>query len=100
MEEQTIPARRQCGAAAAYYLTVEAHPEFRDRQRELEAASAQRMSLGSVVLVLSITLLTMPGFLHPLLILKDRVLGIVFIFSSLSSSMIAFNAALPLALHL
>jgi hypothetical protein len=55
---------------------------------------------GLFTLVLSITLLTMPGFLHSLLILKDRVLGIVFIFSSLSSSMIAFNAALPLALHL
>ncbi len=50
MEEQTVPARRQCGAAAAYYLSVEAHPGFRDRQRELEAASAQRMSLGIAAL--------------------------------------------------
>jgi hypothetical protein len=50
VEEQTVPARRQCGAAAAYYLSVEAHPGFRDRQRELEAASAQRMSLGIAAL--------------------------------------------------
>src|SRR5829696_3883307 len=50
VEEQTVPARRQCAAAAAYYLSVEAHPEFRDRQRELEDASAQRMALGIAAL--------------------------------------------------
>jgi hypothetical protein len=42
MEEQAVPSRRRCGAVAAYYLTVEAHPEFRERQRELEDATAER----------------------------------------------------------
>lgn len=47
MEERTVPSRRQCGAPAAYYLTVEAHPSFRERQRDLENATAQRMAFGT-----------------------------------------------------
>jgi hypothetical protein len=62
--------------------------------------AANKLTIDRLPLVLSIALLNMSGFLHSLLILKDRVLGIVFIFSSLSSSMIAYNAALPLTLHL
>ena len=50
MEEQAVPSRRQCGAAAAYYLTVEAHPEYRRRQRELENATEQRMAFGTAAL--------------------------------------------------
>jgi hypothetical protein len=46
VEEQAVPSRRKCGAAAAYYLAVEAQPEYRQRQRELEAGTAQRMALG------------------------------------------------------
>src|SRR5215216_4380681 len=46
MEEQVVPSRRKCGAAAAYYLAVEAQPEYRQRQRELEAGTARRMALG------------------------------------------------------
>ena len=46
MEEQAVPARRRCGAAAAYYLDVETQPEYRARQRELEVGTAQRMALG------------------------------------------------------
>jgi hypothetical protein len=46
MEEQAVPSRRKCGAAAAYYLAVEAQPEYRQRQRELEVGTAQRMALG------------------------------------------------------
>jgi len=46
MEEQAVPSRRKCGAAAAYFLAVEAQPEYRQRQRELEARTAQRMALG------------------------------------------------------
>ena len=46
MEEQAVPARRKCGAAAAYYLDVETQPEYRARQRELEVGTAQRMALG------------------------------------------------------
>src|SRR3712207_152003 len=51
MEDQAVPSRRMCGAAAAYYLAVEAHPEYRERQRDLEAQTAQRMSLGVAALV-------------------------------------------------
>jgi hypothetical protein len=50
MEEQAVPSRRRCGAVAAYYLTVEAHPEFRERQRELEDATAERMAFGTAAL--------------------------------------------------
>lgn len=50
MEEQAVPSRRQCGAPAAYYLAVEANPEFRDRQRDLENATAQRMAFGTAAL--------------------------------------------------
>ena len=51
MEGQNGSSRRMCGAAAAYYLAVEAHPEYRERQRDLEAQTAQRMSLGVAALV-------------------------------------------------
>ena len=51
MEEQAVPSRRMCGSAAAYYLAVEAHPEYRERQRELEGQTALRMSLGVAALV-------------------------------------------------
>ena len=37
MEEQAVPSRCKCGAATAYYLAVEAYPEYRAGQRELEA---------------------------------------------------------------
>lgn len=50
MEEQAVPSRRQCGAAPAYYLAVEAHPEFREAQRQLEAATAQRMAFGTAAI--------------------------------------------------
>jgi Pregnancy-associated plasma protein-A len=50
VEEQAVPSRRGCGAAAAYYLAVEAHPEYRERQRELEGTTAQRMALGTAAL--------------------------------------------------
>ena len=50
MEEQTVPSRRQCGAPAAYYLAVEAHPGFREGQRALEAATAERMAFGAAAL--------------------------------------------------
>jgi len=46
MEEQTVPSRRKCGAIAAHYLIVEANPDFRERLRELEDATAQRMAFG------------------------------------------------------
>jgi hypothetical protein len=51
MEEQAVPSRRKCGAAAAYYLAVEAYPEYRAGQRELEALTAQRMSFGTAALI-------------------------------------------------
>ena len=44
MEQRTIPI---CGATAAYYLTAETYPEYRQRQRELEEATARRMALGT-----------------------------------------------------
>jgi Pregnancy-associated plasma protein-A len=50
MEEQAVPSRRECGATAAHYLLVEAHPEFRERLRDLEEATAQRMALGTAAL--------------------------------------------------
>lgn len=50
MEEQAVPSRRQCGAAAAYYLDVEKHPEFREGQRQLEAATARRMAFGTAAI--------------------------------------------------
>ena len=50
MKEQTVPSRRQCGAPAAYYLAVEANPEYRDRQRDLEDATARRMAFGTAAL--------------------------------------------------
>jgi hypothetical protein len=51
MEEQAVPSRRKCGAAAAYYLAVEGYPEYRAGQRELEALTAQRMSFGMAALI-------------------------------------------------
>jgi hypothetical protein len=50
MEEQGVPSRGQCGAPAAYYLAVEANPDYRDRQRELGNATARRMSFGTAAL--------------------------------------------------
>ncbi len=50
MEEQAVPSRRQCGAPAAYYLAVEANPEYRDRQRDPEDATARRMAFGTAAL--------------------------------------------------
>ena len=50
MQQQAVPSRRQCGAAAAYYLAVEAYPQFRERQRQLAAATAQRMAFGTAAL--------------------------------------------------
>jgi hypothetical protein len=50
MEEQDVPSRRQCGAAAAYYLKVEERPEFREGQRQLEAATARRMAFGTAAI--------------------------------------------------
>src|SRR5215212_10056296 len=50
MEEQAVPSRRQCGAIAAHYLLVEADPDFRERQRDLEEASVQRMAFGEAAL--------------------------------------------------
>src|ERR687894_1017333 len=44
MEARTVPI---CGATAAYYLTAETYPEYRQRQRELEEATARRMALGT-----------------------------------------------------
>ena len=44
MEQRTVPI---CGATAAYYLAVETNPEYRQRQRELEEATARRMALGT-----------------------------------------------------
>src|SRR5829696_1123777 len=50
MEEQAVPSRRECGAIAAHYLIVEANPDFRERQRELEEATVQRMAFGEAAL--------------------------------------------------
>lgn len=50
MEEQAVPSRRQCGAAAAYYLDVEKYPEFREGQRRLEDATARRMAFGTAAI--------------------------------------------------
>jgi hypothetical protein len=44
MEARTVPI---CGATAAYYLTAETYPDYRQRQRELEEATARRMALGT-----------------------------------------------------
>src|SRR4028118_1192707 len=46
MDEQAGPSRRMCGAAAAYYLAVESHPEYRPGQRETEIETAERMAAG------------------------------------------------------
>ena len=51
MEEQAGTSRRMCGAAAAYYLAVESHPEYRQRQRALEIETAQRMAAGPESLI-------------------------------------------------
>jgi hypothetical protein len=63
MEEQAVPSRRGCGAAATYYLAVEAHPEFRQRQRELEDATAERMAFGTAALTAE-GLITIPIVVH------------------------------------
>jgi Pregnancy-associated plasma protein-A len=44
VEHRTVPV---CGATAAYYLAVETNPAFRERQRDLEEATARRMALGT-----------------------------------------------------
>jgi hypothetical protein len=44
MEARTVPI---CGATAAYYLAVETYPEYRERQRELDRDTRQRMALGT-----------------------------------------------------
>jgi hypothetical protein len=63
MEEQAVLSRRQCGAAAAYYLAVEAYPEFREGQRQLAAATAQRMALGIAALAPEVSI-TIPIVVH------------------------------------
>src|SRR5215216_5896987 len=44
MDARTVPI---CGATAAYYLAVETNPEYRERQRELDQATRQRMAFGT-----------------------------------------------------
>src|ERR687897_743211 len=44
MEEQNGSSRRMCGAAAAYYLAVESHPEYRQGHRESEIATARMLA--------------------------------------------------------
>ena len=51
MEGQDGSSRRMCGAAAAYYLAVESHPEYRQGHREVEIATAQLMAEGPEALI-------------------------------------------------
>jgi Pregnancy-associated plasma protein-A len=51
MEEQNGSSRRMCGAAAAYYLAVESHPEYRQGQREVEVAIARMLAAGPEALI-------------------------------------------------
>ncbi len=60
MEARTAPI---CGATAAYYLAVETNPEYRERQRELEENTRQRMALGTAALMVDRPI-TIPVVVH------------------------------------